>query len=42
MDDLSDFTRFEFTHDGVKKTVYRKGEGPPVVIMHEVPDITQK
>ncbi|MGB1016886.1 MAG: dienelactone hydrolase family protein, partial [Nannocystaceae bacterium] len=30
----------EFTHDGVCKTVYRKGRGPAVVLIHEVPGIT--
>jgi hypothetical protein len=40
MDSLSDFTRFEFTHAGEQKCVYRRGEGPAVVVMHEVPGIT--
>lgn len=40
MDDLSDFTSFEFTHAGAQKRVYRKGEGSAVVVMHEVPGIT--
>ncbi len=40
MDTLSDFTCFEFTHAGTKRRVYRQGEGPAVVVMHEVPGIT--
>ncbi len=40
MDDLSDFTRSEFSHAGATKDVYRQGDGPAVVIMHEVPGIT--
>ncbi len=40
MDRLADFTTFSFTHAGRERTVYRKGEGPAVVIMHEVPGIS--
>ncbi len=40
MDRLADFTTFPFTHGGRERTVYRKGEGPAVVIMHEVPGIS--
>ncbi|HXG72071.1 MAG TPA: dienelactone hydrolase family protein [Gemmatimonadaceae bacterium] len=40
MDKLSDFSRFEFTHAGAEKSVYRQGEGPAVVVIHEVPGIT--
>jgi hypothetical protein len=40
MDRLADFTCFEFTHADVKRHVYRQGEGPAVVVMHEVPGIT--
>ena len=29
-----------FTHDGVTRPVYRRGAGPGVVIMHEIPGIT--
>ena len=38
-DGLADFTTFPFTHAGAERTVYRKGTGPAVVIMHEVPGI---
>ncbi len=37
---LEDFEQFTFTHDGVTRTVYRRGSGPAVVIMHEIPGIT--
>jgi dienelactone hydrolase len=37
---LSDFETFEFSHDGASRTVYRKGNGPAVVVMHEIPGIT--
>ena len=40
MDPLSDFTTFAFTHAGRERTVYRKGEGPAVLVMHEVPGIS--
>jgi dienelactone hydrolase len=37
---LEGFTSAPFTHDGVTRAVYRRGEGPGVVVMHEVPGIT--
>ena len=37
---LQGYTSFRFTHDGESKTVYRRGAGPGVVIIHEVPGIT--
>jgi dienelactone hydrolase len=37
---LEGFTQGEFTHDGATRTVYRRGTGPGVVIMHEIPGIT--
>ncbi len=40
MDELSDFTSFAFSHAGRERTVYRKGEGPAVLVMHEVPGIS--
>ena len=40
MDRLADFTGFSFGHEGRERTVYRKGEGPAVIIMHEVPGIS--
>jgi len=40
MDPLDDFARFDFWHDGHMKRVYRKGEGPPVIVIHEMPGIT--
>lgn len=40
MDPLSDFTSFLFSHDGRKRPVFRKGDGPAVLVMHEVPGIS--
>ena len=40
MDQLSDFTSFEFEHEQRKRTVFRKGNGPAVVVMHEVPGVS--
>ena len=37
---LPDFTTFAFMHAGRERTIYRKGEGPPVLVMHEVPGIS--
>jgi dienelactone hydrolase len=37
---LDGFHRFEFSHDGERRDVYHRGEGPGVVVMHEVPGIT--
>ncbi len=40
MDQLADFASFEFEHESRRLTVFRRGEGPAVVIMHEVPGIS--
>jgi dienelactone hydrolase len=40
VDSLSDFDRFEFAHDGLTRDVFRKGAGPAVVVIHEIPGIT--
>jgi len=40
MTTLPDFTTFAFTHAGRERTIYRKGDGPAVLIMHEVPGIS--
>lgn len=37
---MQGFSSFPFTHDGKTRTVYRKGDGPAVVLMHEIPGIT--
>jgi len=37
---LDRFSTTAFTHDGQTRTVYRLGNGPGVVIMHEIPGIT--
>lgn len=41
-DPLDDLTLDSFTHDGETKPVYRKGTGPGVVVMSEIPGITPK
>lgn len=41
-DDLSDFEQTEFTHDGKTRAVYRKGTGPAVIVIAEMPGITPK
>jgi dienelactone hydrolase len=41
-DDLSDFEQTEFTHDGKSRSVYRKGTGPAVIVISEMPGITPK
>ncbi|MFD9890546.1 dienelactone hydrolase family protein [Amycolatopsis sp. NPDC059027] len=40
--DLSGFSREDFTHDGVTHAVHRRGTGPAVIVMSEVPGITPK
>lgn len=39
-DELADFSVRVFTHDGAARTVFEKGCGPAVLVMHEVPGIT--
>jgi len=36
---LRNFTRSEFTHDGRTRDIYRRGNGPGVLIMHEIPGL---
>ena len=36
---LSAYTKYDFTHDGRTFPVYRRGSGPAVVIMHEMPGL---
>jgi hypothetical protein len=40
VDDLDDFERSGFSHGGQERAVYRKGSGPAVVVIHEVPGIS--
>lgn len=37
---LDSYSQFTFTHERKSRTVYHKGEGPGVVVMHEIPGIT--
>ncbi len=39
-DRLDDFVVEEFTHAGYTYPVYRKGSGPGIVVIHEVPGVT--
>jgi dienelactone hydrolase len=41
-DPLDDFERGEFTHDGVTHPTFRKGTGPGVIVISEIPGITPK
>lgn len=36
---LSAYTKFDFTHDGRTYPVYRRGSGPAVIVMHEMPGL---
>jgi len=36
---LADYDKFDFTHDGRTYPVYRRGSGPAVIIMHEMPGL---
>ena len=40
IDRLPDFDTFPFAHADRERTVYRKGDGPAVLVMHEVPGIS--
>jgi hypothetical protein len=37
---IDGFMATQFAYNGETKTVYRRGEGPGVVVMHEIPGIT--
>lgn len=37
---LEGFEERQFTHDGRTRPVYRRGQGPGVVVIHEIPGIT--
>jgi dienelactone hydrolase len=37
---LEGFTESQFTHDGTTHAVFRRGQGPAVIVIHEVPGIT--
>ena len=41
-DPLADFERTTFTHDGKTRDLYRKGTGPAVIVIAEIPGITPK
>lgn len=39
---LADFEKSDFTHFGETRTIYRRGSGPAVIIIAEIPGITPK
>lgn len=41
-DDLADFERTRFEHDGKERSIFRKGGGPAVIVIAEIPGITPK
>lgn len=41
-DTLEDFVSTPFTHDGKTRTVFRRGSGPAVIVIAEMPGITPK
>ena len=40
MTEVPGFISETFAHDGVEKRVFRRGQGPAVIVIHEVPGIT--
>ncbi len=40
MDALADYERTTFSHDGTTRDVYRRGDGPAVIVIAEIPGIT--
>jgi dienelactone hydrolase len=41
-DDLGDFEQSSFSHDRKTRAIYRRGEGPAVIVIAEMPGITPK
>lgn len=41
-DDLADFEHAAFTHEGTTRSIFRKGTGPAVIVIAEIPGITPK
>jgi dienelactone hydrolase len=40
MEQLAGFETFPFSHEGERRTVYRRGRGPAVIVMPEVPGVS--
>ena len=41
-DAMADFERGDFTHEGKTRAVFRKGSGPAVIVIAEIPGITPR
>ena len=41
-DELADFERTTFAHDGKERAIFRRGTGPAVIVIAEMPGITPK
>ena len=39
---LSNFSRSTFVHEDISHYVYEAGEGPPIIVMHELPGMTKE
>jgi dienelactone hydrolase len=39
MDIIDGFTKRDFIHQGIEHALYQRGEGPPVVVVHESPNL---
>ena len=39
---MDGFEKFEFENDGIKHTVFHAGEGPPVLLVHELPGFLEQ
>lgn len=39
--DMSEYQSFDFEHSGYTHIVYKKGDGIPVLVMHELPGLTR-
>src|SRR3954468_6582632 len=42
MSAVDELTRSTFTHDGVTRDIFTAGEGPAVIVLAEIPGISEK
>ena len=40
-EDIPGFDQFDFAAAGISKTVYQTGAGAPVLVLHELPGMTE-